>query len=170
MTLSRFSSFRRKRQRAVPSPPSSAVLKLERASVSCVGSAADWTCHKRKAVHRAMKSLGKVTMHDDSRFGFLGKVAQVPGMLALLETAILTHAAPVVAIKDETGIAEQAIGQVDGPLAGRDAIIPAAHDHGIDGLPFVIAPMRVLRLLGRPIHIIGRQSLNAHQFGAQALL
>ena len=34
---------------------------------------------------------GKVTMHDHRRLVFLGKPSQVPGMLALLENAILDH-------------------------------------------------------------------------------
>ena len=34
---------------------------------------------------------GKVAMHHDRRFRALGELAQVPGMLALLEDAILNH-------------------------------------------------------------------------------
>src|SRR5437660_8216358 len=50
ITLSRFSSLRRSRQRAMPSPPSSAVLTLGVVAVSCVdvvGVVADLACHKR---------------------------------------------------------------------------------------------------------------------------
>src|SRR6266581_4225876 len=94
----------------------------------------------------------------------------MPGILAFLEDAILNDTAPVVAVKDHKRIADRAIGQVDRAVSGWHAIVPAAYHDRVNGLALIVAPMGVLRLLWLPITIIGRQSLNAHQFGAQALL
>ena len=49
--LSRFSSRKRCRQRAVPSPPSKAVLRFGWTAVCAVGTSVLFACHKRKAVH-----------------------------------------------------------------------------------------------------------------------
>src|SRR6266566_4166302 len=105
-------------------------------------------------------------MDDDGALGFLGEGSQMPGILALLEKAILNHAAPIISVKDHKGITDWAIGQVDGAIGSRDTVVPAAHDHGVDGLSFVIASMRVLRVLRIPIAIGGRQSLNTDQLAA----
>src|SRR5207302_4002828 len=51
---------------------------------------------------------GKVTMHHDSGLGFLGELAQMPGMFTLFEDAVLNHRAPIVGIKDDKGIADRA--------------------------------------------------------------
>ncbi len=86
---------------------------------------------------------GKMDMHDHGGLGSLGKAAQVPGILAFLENAILNHRAAVIAIKDDKRVADGAIGQVDRPVRGGHAIIEASHDHSVDGLALVIAPMGV---------------------------
>ena len=90
-------------------------------------------------------------MDHHSGLGFLGEPPEVPGMLALLENAILNHRAPVIGIKDHKWVADRTIGQVDGAIGGRCPIVPAAHHDGVDGLSFVLAPMRVLRLFRLPI-------------------
>src|SRR6266436_8686228 len=110
MSVSRFSSSKRLRQRAMPSPPNKAELKVGRTSVRARGAVACCFCHKRKAVVSPMKSLGQVAMHDHRRFGALGKLQQMPGMLALLENPILNHTAPIIGIEDHEGIAHLAIG------------------------------------------------------------
>jgi len=99
---------------------------------------------------------GKIAMHDDSRFRSLGELAQVPGMLALLEDAILNHRAPIIGIKDHKGIGHRPIRQVDGAIGGGQPIVPTVYHDCIDGLPLIIAPMRKLRLLRITIVIIGR--------------
>ena len=86
---------------------------------------------------------GKVTMHHHRSLDFLGELPQMPGMLALFEDAVLNHGAPVVGIKDDKGIADRAIGQVDRAIGGRHPIIEASYDDGVAGLAFVVAPMSV---------------------------
>ena len=82
-------------------------------------------------------------MHHDRRFRSFRELAQVPGMLALLEDAILNHRAPVVIIKDHKGVGHRAIGQIDRALGRGRTIVPPPHDDRIDGLSFVIASMGV---------------------------
>src|SRR5713101_8878200 len=94
----------------------------------------------------------------------------MPGILPLLENAVLDHRAPIVGVKDHERVTDWAIGQVDGARAGWHPIVPAAYDDRVDGLSLVVASMRVLCLLWFPIAVIRRQFLNSHQFGAQALL
>src|SRR5258708_23452708 len=110
MILSRFSSRKCWRQRAVPSAPSRAELREGRASVDEVGVVATCACHKRKAVHSPIKSLGKETMDHHCCLRARGRAQELPGMLALFEDPILNDTAPVIGIKHGERIAHLPIG------------------------------------------------------------
>src|SRR5258708_16983854 len=95
-----------------------------------------------------------MAMHHDRRRRSLGKVQEMPGMLALFEEAILNHTAPIIGIKDPKRIADRGIGQIDRASTFGHPIVPTAYDHRIDRLPLIVASPSVLGLFGCPIAII----------------
>src|SRR5260370_17039777 len=79
---------------------------------------------------------GKVDMHDHGALSSLGKAAQVPGILAFLENAILDHRAAIRAIKNHKRVADSAIGQEDRPALGWHPILPPTPPPTAYALPF----------------------------------
>src|SRR5260221_11419670 len=96
-------------------------------------------------------------MHHYRGLAALGKAQEVPGMFALFEDPVLNDAAPGIGVENAEGIARIPIGQIDRPSAFGAAILPATHDHGIDGLATVLAPMPALGLLGLAIAVVTGQ-------------
>src|SRR5947209_6966864 len=96
-----------------------------------------------------------MAMHDHGRLSPLGKVPQMPGMLAFFENAVFNDRAPVIGIKDHERIADRAIGQVDEALGSRSPVVPASDDYRVDGLALVVAAMGMLRVVGVSIAVIG---------------
>src|SRR5712691_10178075 len=122
MTLSRFSSLSRLRQRAVPSPWRRAVLKEADQARGLWGagfgetssdSGAPWAFHKRQAVQSPITDIREIAMHHHGRLGLLGKVTQVPGMFAFFEDAVLNHRAPIIIIKDHKRVGYWHIGEIE---------------------------------------------------------
>src|SRR5712692_6931011 len=104
MILSRFSSCKRLRQRAMPSPPNKAELSVGRTSVCAVGALACCCCHKRKAVESPMTSTVKWQCTTTAASVRLGKFNRCVVLLAFFEDAIFNHRAPVIAVKHHEGI------------------------------------------------------------------
>ena len=100
---------------------------------------------------------GKETMHHHRGRGALGKAQEMPGVLALFENLILNDTAPVIGVENAERIAHLPIGQIDRSSAFGDAILPATHDYGIDGLADEIAAMSVLGVLDLSIAIVTGQ-------------
>ena len=83
----------------------------------------------------------------------------MPGIFALFKDAIFDHTAPIIGIKDHEGIADGAIGQIDGSSRFRDTILPLAHHDGIDRLTYIVTPMGQVCLGRLSIAVITRQGL-----------
>jgi len=108
--------------------------------------------------------------HHDRRFGAFGDVQQMPGMLALFENAILNDATPVVGIEHLERIAYPRIGYIDGASGFRLAILPCAHQHGIDRLADLLTARSGLRVFGVAVLVIAGQCFDTDEFGAHTLL
>jgi hypothetical protein len=100
------------------------------------------------------------------RLGLVGRNNRRPD---LPQDAVLNHRTPIIGIKHHKRVADRAIGQIHGPVSCWHPDIPPTHDRCVDGLPLIVAPMGILGLLRFAIAIVGRQSLDAHQFGAGPL-
>ena len=110
MILSRFSSSKRLRQRAMPSPPNKAELKLGSTCGLGGGSGRLLLLPQAKSGRQPHDQQGQVAMHHHCRFGALGEVQQMPGMLAFFEDAIFNHTAPIIGVKDHERIVDLSIG------------------------------------------------------------
>src|SRR5713101_10103722 len=85
MILSRFSSCKRLRQRAVPSPFSNAELKVGWSVVCGVGEEAVCACHKKNALHSPMTSKVKKQCTTTAASVRLGKHKRCQGCLPSLK-------------------------------------------------------------------------------------
>jgi hypothetical protein len=94
----------------------------------------------------------------------------MPGMLALFEEPVLTHAAPVGGVKDAEGITHPPIGHRDRSPAFRDANVPLTNDQLIDGLSSSVASMSIWRVFSLTRALVAGQGWNTHPFGVDAFL
>lgn len=119
------------------------------------------------AVFPAFATLGpKVALHQDRRFRPLRDMLKMPGVLALLEDAVLDHAPPVVGVEGHERVAHGAVGQVDRAPFGIGALTPP-HDHdGVEGVPVEVLTMALTRMRRVAIAVVGGQRLHADQAGA----
>ena len=87
--------------------------------------------------------------------GFLGRMAQAPWLLTLLDTAVLDETAIIVVIKWLQGLLHRGIRQEDrGPAWPEVPVVPRAHHHRLDGVGLEVATVAVAPVLHCPVWIV----------------